>query len=418
MEARAAKRGEYPVRTVRTSAHRSPSFARVVRDAGLKPASYDRIMPRLGLAAGTPGRASGWASCRVLGLGLGVAACTIACGGLEGPTGTLGTDDPAHVTMPPPMVIGEGDAEPVEDAETDAAPEPDAEPAVDADPDPDASPVDAEPVDAEPTDGGTDAAPDAGDASPDPGSDASLDAPDDRVSPGPVPPGERECGKPTSAALLFTARGTLRTFDVDTLAIGPAVTVACDVMGLANSLGVDATGTAFMAFQNGTLELVSTKTGACARSAYANSPSSSFSTHLIHNSGVWGETLYVSNNDGQPANLYYVDQNWTPQLIGPMGQGLENVELSGDDQGNAYALDMTAGTARIFALNKTTGAATNSPYVTGIPFASSWSFVVIGETFYLFVGNAAWKYQPGGMPVLLTRFDEGIVGASLFGCAP
>jgi hypothetical protein len=335
----------------------------------------------------------------------------VACGGLEGPTDT-GTDPgapgvPSHPGIPGVTMTADASA-------TDAAGAkgPDPENGDDGGaetPDTGTNTPDATPP---PFDAGVEAG--RPDASP-------QDAGDDRTPPSPVPPGERACGRPTSSAVLFTDRGQLRDFDLESLAVGPAVTVACNAPGIANSLGIDSTGTAFMAFQDGSIQLVSTKTGACAPSPFTGAPTGSFSAHLIHNSGQWGETLYISNNDGSPATLYRVDQRqavWTPTRVGSLGQGLSDAELAGDDAGNAYALDVSTGVARIFNVDKTTGAAIGSPYVTDIPRASSWSFLVEGGVFYVFIGNDAWKYTPGGAATKIATFRDVIVGASLFGCAP
>jgi hypothetical protein len=287
---------------------------------------------------------------------------------------------------------------------------------------------------------------DAGDASPsldsggesdgseDGGADAA-DAADAAVS------FVRACGgSDPPPVYLITNSGHIYPLSLSTLTVGTAIAPDCPsgAGGAPNSMGIDNAGNAYIDYSNGTVQIVNLGTAACTEAPFAQPPASALAIHFIQNGPDAGgrETLYVANQDGNPATLYSVGlPAWTTTSVGPVG-GSSPVaipEFTGSDDGTMYALyaDQTSWDLHIATVDRQTAALSND-YDINIGDAglndpqwgvAGYAFIEWNGTFYVFFSEPTVTYvyafvPPSTLTLVQTFTGAGISGVSKTGCSP
>lgn len=304
-------------------------------------------------------------------------ACSSDFGLTGAPPPRQGHEDPAADTAAPPVETTEDTSEP---EDTAAASEPDTEPV-----------------------------------------DTAVETPVDD------PPPEDDCTV-TDDLVYVLARddGSLHTFDPSTLTFDRLGRVDCGTSWDPASMAVSRDGVAYVRYANNALYAVDLETLSCSVTSYSDRHTAfdSFGMGYATNaSDTWRDRLYVANAD----TLGVIDPaTWEIRTLGRMAS---QSELTGNAEGELWAMLPLESPAELEQLDKTSGAVLESLPLRGFPQASNidtFAFATWDGDFYLFVrengvGNSTDVYQvtrAGVMTKVLERVGFDVVGAGVSTCAP
>jgi hypothetical protein len=202
---------------------------------------------------------------------------------------------------------------------------------------------------------------------------------------------------------------------------------------LTNSMAVDRKGTAYVSFQDGALFKVSTKTAACASTAFVTGQQGwgKYGMGFATNGTGPSETLYVAeaSYNHLSKGLATIDTTtFAFNFIGPFSNPLGNaVELTGTGDGHLYAFFLATTSGGYLAEIDKTNA--NMVSTTALPIGSnmaSFAFAAWGGDFYFFIApggggttTTVTRYRPSDKSLVpVATLGSAIVGAGVSTCAP
>lgn len=262
-----------------------------------------------------------------------------------------------------------------------------------------------------------------------------------------VPPDGPDLCPDAGSTLIYviSSQNVLMAFNPPTATFTTIGTLRCpdpDPTSQPFSMAVDRLGTAYVVFSpSGNLFRVSTKTAACAPTAYVpqtgafNVFGMGYSAN-VEDGGDGGETLYIAGDPGfgagMPGPSVLASLDTTTFQINPVGSfspPITGPELTGTGSGQLYgfyAPNDSVPPSFIDAIDKTTARIQSSTILPGVTPGGGWAFGFWGGDFYTFTApgglgtpSVVTRYRPsdgtivqvGGTPVT-------IVGAGVSTCAP
>lgn len=241
------------------------------------------------------------------------------------------------------------------------------------------------------------------------------------------PAPEDDCTE-TDDLIYVLARddGRLYTFDPSTLHFTDLGRVNCGTSQTPGSMAVDRSGTAYVRYADNTVYSVDLATMTCSRTGYSDRTTGfdSFGMgYATDNADTWREQLYVAN-DSQVGILD--PATWRVTTLGRMPS---QSELTGNADGELWAMLPLERPAELVRLDTTTGATMETLHLASFPDPSNidtFAFATWSGSFYLFVresgmGNSTDVYEvtsTGTMSRVLTGIGFDVVGAGVSTCAP
>jgi hypothetical protein len=257
-----------------------------------------------------------------------------------------------------------------------------------------------------------------------------TDVPEDTDAPPEVdddPPPADDCTE-TDDLIYALSRddGTLYTFDPSSLVFASVGRVSCPTTYTAASMSVRRDGTMYVRYGDDKVYSVDLDTMNCTATAYSDRATrfDSFGMgYSTDSADTWRDQLYVANGD----TVGVLDtSSWT---ITPIGGMPSQSELTGNADGELWAVLPLESPAKIIQIDKTDGSA-----LTTIPMRSfpepvnidTFAFATWGGDFYVFVGEHGFGrttdvYEvtaTGTMTKVLADIGFDVVGAGVSTCAP
>jgi len=218
----------------------------------------------------------------------------------------------------------------------------------------------------------------------------------------------------------------LYTFDPASRAFAELGEIDCPTSQDPASMAVDRTGTAWVRFGDDSVWEVNLTTFRCDATTY-DSRRNGFGSfgmgYATDSKGGWQDQLYVANDD----TLAVLDPaSWT---LGVLGSMPSQSELTGNADGELWAILPLERTARLVQLDKSTGAELGRISLPGFPDPSgidTFAFATWDGAFYLFVrehgmGESTSVYEverDGTMTRIVSDSGLNVVGAGVSTCAP
>jgi hypothetical protein len=231
-----------------------------------------------------------------------------------------------------------------------------------------------------------------------------------------------------SATLIYliTINGILLSFDPPPATFTVIGSIACPSTAGPNSMAVDHTGLAYVAFGDGSIFRVSTRTASCQPTAFvANTQNfaSRFGMGFAANANGTGETLYVAESVSNP-RLASIDTTTSAlRVIGPLLPVMVSPELTGTGAGDLFAFSAANLGSVIGQVDKTTARVVAQATLAGVYQGTAWAFAFWGGDFYTFTaptgGSVVTRFRPSdGSVAEVARYPIPIVGAGVSTCAP
>lgn len=210
------------------------------------------------------------------------------------------------------------------------------------------------------------------------------------------------------ASLAFTDLGVL---DCGTWAGSPA------------SMSVSRDGTAYVRYADDTVYAVNLETLQCSETIYDASFGHFGMGYATDDANTWRDDLYIANG----GTLAVLDTNtWNMTTLGSLPS---QSELTGNAEGELWAILPLENPARLVQLDKSTAQVMNTHMLGGFPDPfgiDTFAFATWGGDFYLFVrsyglGNSTDVYRVNGngsLTRVVTDSGRNLVGAGVSTCAP
>ncbi|HND33891.1 MAG TPA: hypothetical protein PLA94_28020 [Myxococcota bacterium] len=252
------------------------------------------------------------------------------------------------------------------------------------------------------------------------------DSPPQDSPPQDEPPAD-DCAD-TSDLIYVISRedGTLYLFDPPTLSFTALARPACNRTQTPGSMAISRDGHAFVRYADDSVYDIDLATFACAPTPYSDRRTrfGSFGMgYATDSSNTWRDQLYVANAD----HLAMMDsQSWAVTTLGTIPS---QAELTGNAQGELWAILPLEHPAKLVELDKTNGRTLQTLPLPGFPSAQNidtFAFATWNGDFYLFIresgmGNHSDVYKVTGSGTLskeVTNIGFDIVGAGVSTCAP
>lgn len=257
-----------------------------------------------------------------------------------------------------------------------------------------------------------------------PAADTGGDVP--ATDTGDDPPPADDCAE-TDALVYVISRddGTLYTFDPAALSFTSLGRVNCGTSQTPGSMSVSRDGVAYVRYADNSLYGLDLATMTCSRTAYSDrSGFDSFGMgYSTDSADTWREQLFVANAD----TLGTLDTS--TGVITTVGRMSSQSELTGDADGELWAMLPLESPAEIVQLDKSTGSTLSSIRLPSFPDPGdidAFAFATWSGDFYVFVreygmGSSTDVYKvtsAGTMTKVLTDVGFDVVGAGTSTCAP
>ncbi|HNC96844.1 MAG TPA: hypothetical protein PKW90_12010, partial [Myxococcota bacterium] len=218
----------------------------------------------------------------------------------------------------------------------------------------------------------------------------------------------------------------LYTFDPGSGSFTSLGRIDCGTSQSPGSMAVSRDGVAYVRYADNRVYAVALDTLACTATSYSDRRSGfdSFGMgYATDSSNTWRDQLYVANAD----HLAMMDsQSWAVTTLGTIPS---QAELTGNAQGELWAILPLEHPAKLVELDKTNGRTLQTLPLPGFPSAQNidtFAFATWNGDFYLFIresgmGNHSDVYKVTGSGTLskeVTNIGFDIVGAGVSTCAP
>jgi hypothetical protein len=260
---------------------------------------------------------------------------------------------------------------------------------------------------------------------PPPEDTADTDTPDTDTPDEPAP--EDDCDH-TSDLVYALSRDDehLYTFDPSSARFVDLGRVDCDTTATPASMAVDRTGSAWLRYSDDAVYEVDLTTLTCNPTSYSDRRSGfgSFGMgYATDAAGTWRDKMYIANED----TLAVLDPStWSVTTIGRIAS---QAELSGNADGELWAILPLERVARLAQLDKSTGvelATIDLPAFPDPANIDTFAFATWNGKFYLFVrsygmGETTVVYEVDGAGRMSRIVDDSgltVVGAGVSTCAP
>lgn len=254
----------------------------------------------------------------------------------------------------------------------------------------------------------------------------TQDGPPQDSPPQDEPPAD-DC-EDTSDLIYVISRedGTVYLFDPPTLSFTALGQPACNTRQTPGSMAISRNGHAFVRYADDSVYDIDLATLACTPTNYSDRRTGfgSFGMgYATDSSNTWRDQLYVANAD----RLAMMDSStWS---VTPIGTIPSQAELTGNAQGELWAILPLERPAKLVELDKTNGRSLQSLSLAGFPNAQNidtFAFATWNGDFYLFIresgmGNHSDVYKvtsTGTLTKEVTNIGFDIVGAGVSTCAP
>ena len=214
------------------------------------------------------------------------------------------------------------------------------------------------------------------------------------------------------------------TYDPTTGALDDQGQVDCGMYGTPASMAVSRSGIAYVRYSDNALYQVDLETMSCSPTSYQPGAFGSFGMGFatLH-ANTWQDELYIANHD-RLAELSTT--SWQRSLRGNMSS---QAEITGNANGDLWAVLPLESPAELVQLDKTSGAVTSSLPLPGFPNPfniDTFALAAWGGDLYVFVrtyglGSSTDVLQVspnGAMQVIDTNIGISVVGAGASTCAP
>jgi hypothetical protein len=240
------------------------------------------------------------------------------------------------------------------------------------------------------------------------------------------PPPVDDCTE-TSDLIYVIARNDERlyTFDPSALTFTSVGVLDCTMWGeTPGSMAIARDGVGYVRYSDDSVYAIDLTTADCSPTSYAPGSFGAFGMgYATDQAGSWRDKLYIANSD----RLAVLDTTtWTRTLLGNLPS---QSELTGNAQGELWAILPLETPAKIVQLDKDDGSTVSTINLSGFPSPSTidtFAFAGWGSQFWVFVrtygmGESTDVYEVGANGVLTRRLDNigfDIVGAGVSTCAP
>ena len=240
------------------------------------------------------------------------------------------------------------------------------------------------------------------------------------------PPPADDCD--TTSDLVYVidrADDALYLFDPETLAFDLLGELDCGLFaGSPASMSVTRDGFAYVRYTDNTVYAVDLDTLECTETAYGGGGFGAFGMGFATDSDTtWRDTLYIAN-DNQLARMDTA--TWT---VSPMGSLPSQSELTGNADGELWAILPLEEPAQLVRLNKDTAAVEHTLHMTAMPdpyTIDAFAFATWGGDFWVFIRTHGMGHSTDVYRVTSTghttrvAVDTGmdVVGAGVSTCAP
>ena len=240
------------------------------------------------------------------------------------------------------------------------------------------------------------------------------------------PPPADDCD--TTSDLVYVidrADDALYLFDPETLAFDLLGELDCGLFaGSPASMSVTRDGFAYVRYTDNTVYAVDLDTLECTETAYGGGGFGAFGMGFATDSDTtWRDTLYIAN-DNQLARMDTA--TWT---VSPMGSLPSQSELTGNADGELWAILPLEEPAQLVRLNKDTAAVEHTLHMTAMPdpyTIDAFAFATWGGDFWVFIRTYGMGHSTDVYRVTSTghttrvAVDTGmdVVGAGVSTCAP
>ena len=240
------------------------------------------------------------------------------------------------------------------------------------------------------------------------------------------PPPADDCD--TTSDLVYVidrADDALYLFDPETLAFDLLGELDCGLFaGSPASMSVTRDGFAYVRYTDNTVYAVDLDTLECTETAYGGGGFGAFGMGFATDSDTtWRDTLYIAN-DNQLARMDTA--TWT---VSPMGSLPSQSELTGNADGELWAILPLEEPAQLVRLNKDTAAVEHTLHMTAMPdpyTIDAFAFATWGGDFWVFIRTYGMGQSTDVYRVTSTghttrvAVDTGmdVVGAGVSTCAP
>ena len=240
------------------------------------------------------------------------------------------------------------------------------------------------------------------------------------------PPPADDCD--TTSNLIYVidrADDALYLFDPETLAFDLLGELDCGLFaGSPASMSVTRDGFAYVRYTDNTVYAVDLDTLECTETAYGGGGFGAFGMGFATDSDTtWRDTLYIAN-DNQLARMDTA--TWT---VSPMGSLPSQSELTGNADGELWAILPLEEPAQLVRLNKDTAAVEHTLHMTAMPdpyTIDAFAFATWGGDFWVFIRTYGMGHSTDVYRVTSTghttrvAVDTGmdVVGAGVSTCAP
>jgi hypothetical protein len=245
-----------------------------------------------------------------------------------------------------------------------------------------------------------------------------TDVPDD-------PPPADDCTDTADLVYVLSRDdSTLYTFDPDALAFTSLGRVSCGTSETPGSMAVSRDGVAYVRYADNSVYALDLATMRCSATSYADRRFDSFGMgYATDSSDTWRDQLYVAN----ATSVGILDPStWT---ITPLGRMASQSELTGNADGELWAILPLESPAELVKLDTTTGATVETIRMPGFPDPGdidTFAFATWSGDFYVFVREYGMGSSTdvikvtrmGGMTTVLEDVGFDVVGAGVSTCAP
>jgi len=262
-------------------------------------------------------------------------------------------------------------------------------------------------------------------APPDDENPPTDDPPEDDDTPEDDPPPVDDCDH--ASDLIYVIDRTdesLYLFDPTDLSFDFVGELDCGIFaGTPGSMSVTREGVAYVRYSDNTVYAVDLETMACTETSYSWDFGGFGMGYATHSDSTWHDRLYIANAN----QLATVDTStWAVSVIGSLPS---QSELTGNADGELWAILPLESPAKLVQINKTTASVMTTHALPGLPDPSgidTFAFATWGGDFWVFVrsygmGSSTNVYRvtgSGAMSLTVSGTGMDIVGAGVSTCAP
>jgi hypothetical protein len=240
------------------------------------------------------------------------------------------------------------------------------------------------------------------------------------------PPPEDDCDETSDLIYVIDrTEASMYLFDPETLSFDFLGELDCGIWaGTPGSMSVTRDGTAYVRYSDNTVYAVDLETMDCSETTYESGSFGAFGMGYATNSGAtWRDKLYIANAN----RLAVVDTaDWS---VSHMGNLPSQSELTGNAEGELWAMLPLETPAKLVRLNKNTASVQETLILSGTPSPydiDAFAFATWGGDFWVFIrtygmGQTTDVYRvtgSGSTSRVAVNTGMDIVGAGVSTCAP